>query len=124
MKSRMLPKTAGLTFGLALFFAPPLPGGAAFFFEPPPSVWAEEASQRSTLQDAKQEASQEAAKSGDHAENLKEGVKKDTKEAGRTLKKGAKSGFSILKDGVRSLWRGEGVKAKKSAREEQDPQDP
>lgn len=94
------------------------------FSRDPSEVHAEEASPKATLGDAKKEASDEAARAGEHAENLKESVKKDTAAAGKAVKSGFKSGFSILKEGIRSLGRGEGVKVEKTPREEQNPHDP
>ena len=98
-------------------------GVAAIFFGPVILAYAEEG-QQATIEDAKREASQEAAKSGDHAQNLKQSVKKDTTATWKAIKSGVKSGFSLLKKGIKSLSRGKGVKVEKSAREEQNPYDP
>jgi hypothetical protein len=120
---KMPNKNAWLACGMILLLSAVSCEVAAFFFDPAMLAYAEEG-QKATIEDAKQEASQEAAKAGDHTQNLKQSVKKDTTAAAKTVKSGAKSGFSILKKGIKSLSRGEGVKVEKSAREEQNPYDP
>ncbi|MFH1102528.1 MAG: hypothetical protein V1714_02010 [Pseudomonadota bacterium] len=109
-------------FGAFFFFAPAFvaENGLKVFSD---SAYAEETSKKATIEDTKQEAKEEAAKAGEHAADLKQGVKEDTVKAGKTVKSGVKGVFQILKDGVKSLFRGEGVKVDKTAREEQNPHD-
>ncbi|OGP62675.1 MAG: hypothetical protein A2V65_00010 [Deltaproteobacteria bacterium RBG_13_49_15] len=111
-----------ICFSVFFFFAPAFVGENDLnaFSDP---AYAEEAGKKATIEDAKQEAKEEAAKADEHAKDLKQGVKEDTVKAGKTVKSGAKGVFHILKDGIKSLLRGEGVKADKTAREEQNPQD-
>jgi hypothetical protein len=86
-------------------------------------ILAEDQSKKVTIEDSKREAREEAGKIDEHAKELKQGVKEDSIKAGKTVKQGIKSGFQILKEGVHSLRRGDGVKAEKTSREEQNPQD-
>lgn len=111
-----------ICFSAFFFFAPTFVGENDLdeFSDP---AYAEETGKKATIEDAKQEAKEEAGKTGQHAADLKQGVKEDTVKAGKTVKSGVKGGFQILKDGIKSLLRGEGVKADKTAREEQNPQD-
>jgi|GEM_PF-3440926 len=109
--------------GVVLFLMAPVIGGFPFS-KKMTAAYAQEGSPPATIGDAKREASQEASRAGEHAENLKESVKRDTTGAGKAVKTGVVSGFRILKEGVRSLFRGEGAKVEKTAREEQNPYDP
>jgi len=106
--------------GVVSFLLASVIGGLPFS-EKMTTACAQEGSPPATIGDAKREASQEASKAGEHAENLKKSVKRDTTEAGKAVKTGAASGFQILKDGIRSLIRGEGVRVKRAPGEEEPP---
>lgn len=121
MKPTMKKRIPACFFGgVVLFLLASVTGGLPFS-EKTTAAYAQEGSPPATIDDAKREASQEASKTGEHAENLKESVKKDTTEAGKAVKTGVVSGFRILKDGTRSLIRGEGVRVERAPGEEEPP---
>jgi hypothetical protein len=121
MKTRALKKVLLFAGFMALLWMWPYHGTLLSFPGGPTVVDAQEESSPATLGDARREASDEAARAGEHARNLKESVKSDTTEAGKAVKTGVVSGFKILKEGVRSVLHGEGVRVKRQPGEEEPP---
>ncbi len=83
--------------------------------------YAEEKKQSVTIEDGKEQIAEEIDRADEHAEKIKKSVKEDTSSAGKNIFGGIKSGFQLLKDGFKSLRRGEGVPADKFQMEEKEP---
>jgi cell division protein YceG involved in septum cleavage len=83
--------------------------------------YAEEKKQSVTIEDGKEQIAEEIDHADEHAQKIKKSVKEDTSSAGKTISGGIKSGFQLLKEGFKSLRRGEGVPADKFQMEEHEP---
>lgn len=82
---------------------------------------AEEKKETVTIQEGKEKLAEDWDRKDEHVENIKQSVKKDTTSAGKNIKGGFKSGFKMIKEGFKSMRRGEGVPADKYRMEEREP---
>lgn len=82
---------------------------------------AEEKKETVTIEEGKEQLAGEWDRKGEHAENIKKAAKEDTTSAGKSISEGFKSGFKIIKEGIKSMRRGEGVPADKHRMEELEP---